>query len=173
MVFFKEKYEPNIINHLTNERIIQQWCDAHSIFLKVNADNSTLWAGFSNMYGQTNGLSYIEAGSFSYMVSMFLTGMGVSCGTEMYFREEDIEYRILKIFDVLKNEESDEEELAKKLFFAIFDLYKNEIEKYSFKTNHLTFRLSQSDYDKFMLVEGESKVDKLRVLMRKYFESKD
>ena len=70
----------------------------------------------------------------------------------------------------MKTEENDEEEIARKMFFAIFDLYKNDIEKYSFKVNHLTFRLSQSDYDRFMGVEGKDKVSKLRTLMRNYYK---
>lgn len=170
MVFFEEQQEPYIINHLTSVKTIQRWCDTHSIFLNVGADNSTFWAGFSNWYGQTNGLSYIEAGSFSYMVSMFMTGMGVSCGTEIYFREDDIEYHLLGVLESLKSEGNDEEDIARKMFFAIFDLYKNDIEKYSFKVNHLTFRLSQSDYDRFMGVEGKDKVSKLRTLMRNYYK---
>ena len=105
------------------------------------------------------------------MVSIFLTGMGVSCGTDMYFREDDIEYHLLGVYDDLKSEIDDEEELAKKMFFEIFNLYKNKIEKYSFKTNHLTFRLSQSDYDRFMNVKGKDKVSKLRTLMRNYYKN--
>lgn len=168
-MIFKKMYKPNIIQDIEVDTI-QNWCDTHNVFIKVDSDDSTLWAGFSNMYGQMHGLTYIEAGSFSYIVSMFMTGMGVSCGTDMYFREEDIEWDILRIIDTLKKNECDEEELAKDLFFEIFKLYKFNIEKYSFKTQSLIFRLSQSDYDKFMGVDGESKVDKLRRLLKRYYE---
>ena len=169
-MFIEEKLLPNIIKPSVTERSVQSWCDKHSVFIRVNSDWSTYWAGFANMYGQMNGLSFIESGSFSYMVSMFMTGMGVSCGTDMYFREEDIEYRILKIYDDLRETTDDEEELAKKLFYEIFDLYKNHIEKYSLKTNSLNFRISQSDYDRFMDVDGKTKIDKLRLLLRIYYE---
>lgn len=169
MIFFKKQYEPNIINPMANIITIQRWCDNHNIHLNVGADISTFWAGFANWYGQTNGLSFVEAGSFSYMVSIFMTGMGVSCGTEMYFREDNIEYRLIDTFEKMKEEFDDEEELAIKFFFVIFDLYDSEIEKYSFKTNHLTFRLSQTDYDNFMGVDGKTKVDKLRTLLKKYY----
>lgn len=171
MIFFTENYEPNIIIPTTSEKTVQRWCDTHNVVINVRSDLSTYWTGFSNMYGQLNGLSYIEAGSFSYMVSTFLTGMGVSCGTDIYFREDDIEYHLLGVYDKLKEEEDDEEELAKKMFFAIFDLYRNDIEKYSFKINHLTFRLSQSDYDRFMEVKGKDKISKLRTLMRFYYDN--
>ena len=169
MVYFKEKYKPWIINPLTNEKTIQRWCDTHNVFINVTADDSTLWAGFANMYGQMHGLTVVESGSFSYMVSMFMTGMGVSCGTEMYFRENDIEYHILGILDELRDEVDDEEELAKKLFYEIEELYKWDIEKYSLKTNSLNFRLSLSDYGRFMEVDGETKVDKLRTLLDNYY----
>lgn len=169
-MYFKNKYKPQIINPLVTEKTIQRWCDTHNIFLDVNADDSTLWAGFANMYGQMHGLTVVEASSFSYIISMAMTGMGVSCGTDMYFREEDIEYYVLRVYDELTVECKDEEELAKKLFYEILDLYRWDIEKYTLKTNSLNFRLSQSDYDKFMDVEGKTKVDKLRNLLRKYNE---
>lgn len=159
-----------MINPLTNEKTIQRWCDTHNVFIKVTADDSTLWAGFANMYGQMHGLTVVEAGSFSYMVSLFMTGMGVSCGTDMYFREDDIEYHILGILDELRDEVDDEEELAKKLFYEIEELYKWDIEKYSLKTNSLNFRLSLSDYGRFMEVDGDTKVDKLRALLDNYYK---
>lgn len=169
-MYFSEKYKPWVINPLTSEKTIQRWCDTHNIFIDVSADDSTLWAGFANMYGQGHGMSPLESASFSYMVSMAMTGMGVSCGTEMYFREKDIEYRILKIEEELGNECDDEEELVKMLFYEIAELYTWDIEKYALKTNALNFRLSQTDYDRFMDVEGDTKVDKLRALLKKYNE---
>lgn len=171
MIFFKKEYTPNIIMDSVNEKIVQRWCDSHNVMINVDSDLSTYWTGFSNMYGQLNGLSYIEAGSFGYMVSTFLTGRGVSCGTDLYFREEDIEYHLLGVLDQLRKEFDDEEEIAKELFSAIFDLYRNDVEKYSFKIHHLTFRLSQSDYDRFMCVDGKDKVSKLRTLVRVYYDS--
>ena len=168
-MYFKGRYKPQIINPLVTEKTIQRWCNTHNVFIDVTADDSTLWAGFSNMYGQMHGLSVIEAGSFSYMISMAMTGMGVSCGTDMYFREEDIEYRILKLYDELTEECSDEEELAKKLFYEILDIYRWDIEKYTLKTNALNFRLSQSDFDRFMDVPGSKKSEKLRFLLKKYY----
>lgn len=167
-MFFEKDILPNIVTHTTSERTVQNWCDKNGVYINVKSDLSTYWAGFANMYGQLHGLSHIEAGSFSYMVSMFMTGMGVSCGTDLYFREDDIENRILKICDEI-NEIYDEDKKALKLFYRIFDLYRYEIEKYSFKTNSLNFRLSQSDFDKFMNVDGQTKSDKLRNLLDMYY----
>lgn len=130
MVYFEEKHKPWIINPLSDEKTIQRWCDAHNVLIDVSADDSTLWAGFANMYGHMHNLTEVEAGSFSYMVSRFMTGVGVSCGTEKYFREDDIEQHIIGIYDELKNECDDEEELAKKLFYEIAELYIWDIEEY-------------------------------------------
>ncbi|MBP5422978.1 MAG: hypothetical protein J6Y78_11110 [Paludibacteraceae bacterium] len=168
-MYIEEKLLPNIIMPLVTERTVQKWCDKHHVFIRVDSDLSTYWAGFSNMYAQLKGLSYIEAGSFSYMVSMFMTGMGVSCGTDMYFREEDIELKILRIYDELKENYDDDEILGKELFDKIFQLYKYDIEKYTLKTNSLNFRLSQIDYDRFMNVMGKTKSDKLRSLLDFYY----
>ena len=169
-MYIEEKLLPNIIMPLVNERNVQRWCDKHHVFIRVDSDLSTYWAGFARMWGELNGLSYLEASSFSYMVSKFITGMGVSCGSEMYFREEDIEMRILNMYDEIKGETDDDEELGRKLFMSIYELYLNDSEKYTFKTNALNFRLSQTDFDRFMNVPGVKKSDKLRFLLDKYYK---
>ena len=167
MKYFKKEYEPSIIKH-TNKRIVQEWCDKHNVPIKI--DNlSTFWYGFCVMYGQLNGLTYIESNSFGYMVSMFITGDCVNLGTDVYFREGDIEWNLIGIYDELKKDNSDEEELVKEFFYYTIKLYLTDIEKYTYKIHHLTFRLSQSDYDKFMDVDGKDKVSKLRTLIKYYY----
>lgn len=169
MIYFEKELKPTIINRNINEKKIQKWCDENGVYLKIT-DNSTYWAGFANFYGKHHGLSVIESGSFAYIVSLYFGGMGVSCETDAYFRESDIDYRILGVYSELKNEITDEEELAINLFYKIFDLYKNDIEQFSFKIHPLNFRLSESDYSRFMGVDGDTKADKLRTLLAKYYK---
>ena len=130
MVYFEEKHNPYIVSPLADEKRIQKWCDTHNVFIDVSADDSALWAGFAYMYGDMHNLTEVETGSFGYMVSKFMTGVGVSCGTDIHFREDDIEQHIIGIYDELKEECNDEEELAKKLFYEIAELYIWDIEEY-------------------------------------------
>ena len=168
MMFFKEEFDPTIINEHVTRESMQNWCDNHNIFIHIY-DTPTFWAGFANFYGQNHGLTFVEASSFAHMVSLFIGGMGISCGTEAYFREENIEMAILEKLNDLRNKENDEMKIATMLFDDIFKIYRDDIEKYSFKIHMLSFRLSQSDFDKFNAVEGDSKISKLRELLDNYF----
>ena len=169
-MYIESKLLPNIIMPLVNERNVQRWCDKHHVFIRVDSDLSTYWAGFARMWGELHGLSYLEASSFSYMVSMVMTGMGVSCGSDMYFREEDIEQKVLNMYDELNKRDIDDEALGVAMFMGIYELYLHDSEKYTFKTNALNFRLSQTDFDRFMNVPGIKKSDKLRFLLDKYYQ---
>lgn len=169
MRFFKNEYEPTIINENITKGNLQKWCDTNGVDIKIHG-NSTYWAGFSMFYALHRNMSYIEASSFAYMVSMFMTGTGVSDGTEAYFREANIEFALIGKLEELKMNINDEEKVAVKFFEEIYRLYKDDIEKYTYKIHMLSFRLSQSDFDMFNSVNGRSKVEKLRVLMNHYFE---
>lgn len=169
MIYFEKELKPTIINENITEPNIQRWCDENGVYIKI-IDNPTFWAGFANFYGNHHGLSVVESGSFAYIISLCFGGMGVSCETDRYFRESDIEYKVLEMYDELKDEIGDEEELAINLFYRIFKLYRDDIEKYSFKIHPLNFRLSETDYSRFMEVEGNTKADKLRTLLKLYYK---
>ena len=166
-MFFEKQYKYTIIdNEITTEEL-QKYLKEQDIGLQI-VDNSTEWAAFAQYYGRRNGLNDIVATSFSYMISLFMTGMGISASTEMYFREEQIEFTII---DALNNMNKDiaEEKKAVMLFEFIFNLYHLDIRKYEYKTEKLDFRLGISDYDKFMNIPGKSKSDKLRELLLYYY----
>lgn len=163
-MFFKES-SPSIIEEYKLKEL-EDFLQQNNIHMNI-VDCPTLWAAFANKYGREHGLKDHTAASFSYMVSMFIAGMGVSAGTEFYFKEEEIEFKIFDRYNKL-DETVAEEENIKILFFFIFDIYVNEIEKYEKKIKRIDFRVSQSEYEDFMEVEGGSKVDKLRTLLNNY-----
>ena len=76
----------------------------------------------------------------------------------------------MNMYDKLKEEIDDDEALGVAMFMGIYELYLHDSEKYSFKTNALNFRLSQTDFDRFMNVPGTKKSDKLRFLLDKYYQ---
>ena len=63
-------------------------------------------------------------------------------------------------------EEYSEDILIKKLFNKVFQLYKEDMEDYSFKTGILTVKMSINMYEKFRLVEGKTKTEKLNNLLK-------
>lgn len=155
-------FKPEIIENYNQENI-EKWLKENNVYLNI-VDNPTLWAAFANKYGREHGLSEIESASFSYMVSMFLGGMGVSASTEEYYNEEKIEFEIV---DIINNLEGTEEERAKELFFKILEIYQNNISRYERKVVSLSFRLTQSEYDRFMEIPGDSKSEKMHNLFLK------
>ena len=52
-------------------------------------------------------------------------------------------------------------------FMQVFDLYKNDIEKYELKNRRIEVRVSERQYQKFLDLPGETKSDKFRNLLNK------
>lgn len=166
-MFWKKEYDYSIIDNEINDKDLQEFLRENSIFLEI-VDNSTRWCAFAQYYGRKYNLSDLEAASFSNMISIFMTGMSCSAGTEIYFKEETIEYKVLEYYNTQQFD--DKIKQAKDLFYFIFDLYQNDISKYEFQDLRLEFRISQNTLNKFNSVEGDNKKQKLLNLIDYYFK---
>ncbi len=166
ILFFKREYGPSII-HEYDLMELKKFLKDNQIYLEIN-DQPSLWAGFSQWFGRTHGLNELESASFSSIVSTFLSGLCVSCGTEMYFYEERIENRVIDYYNSQNFE--NEKEQVKDLFYFIFNIYKNEIHKYEIQNSRLEFRVSQNFLNRFNQVNGDSKKEKLLNLVDYYFK---
>lgn len=164
-MFWEKEYDYTIIDKSINDKFLKDFLKENGIFLDIN-DNPSRWCAFSQYYGRTNGLNAIESASFSFMISNFMSYMGVSAGTEAYYKEETIEFKILEMYNNIKNEECCEEDKVKKLFNKIFLFYRNNIEEYEWKNRRLQLRISESDYIKFQQIPGKTLTDKFRKLLK-------
>lgn len=167
-MFFEQKFDYNIIEEVSAETL-QEFCNENDLNIKVGVMDNTDWAIFAQWYGSNHGLNFIESVSFAYMVSLFMTGLGVSASTEFYLKEEQIEYNILDALNDIKVQFDDEFEQARTLFDYIFILYKEKITQYWKKTERMNLRVSVRQLDDFNNVEGKSKSDKLQTLLDNYY----
>lgn len=137
-------------------------------------NNIFTWAAFAYYYGMNNGLSENESISFAEKIINFFSGNegGLYFGlpeefkknidTEKYFKDDEI-YNFLS--HVISNIEGNRYSHAKEIFMTTFDIYKNHIQNFEYKTKRLEFRVSQRQYNQFMSLPGKSKADKLDALM--------
>ena len=165
IMFWEKEYTYEIIDDTISISELQEFLRNNSIFLDI-IDNSTAWCAFAQYYGRTNGLNDIESASFSFIISTFMSPMGVSAGTEVYYKEENIELKVIDIYTKLQEQDINEEDKVKQLFNEIFLLYRNDIEEYSWKNRRLQLRISESDYEKFHQLPGKTITDKFRNLLR-------
>jgi hypothetical protein len=126
-----------------------------------------MWCAFAQYFGLNHGFDVVKAPSFSYIVSLFMTGMGISASTEMYFKEEQLEYDLLDALNEIKSEDIAEEEMVKKMFKHIFEIYENDISKYEYSTERLSLRLTPSEMQKFKSIEGKDNKEKFKKLLDK------
>jgi len=167
-MFFKRQYDYTIIDKNVTEEEIKEVLKENNIHLSIE-DPSGKWAGFSHYYGIKNGFNTVKSGSFAHMVSLFLTGLGASCGTEMYYKEEEIEFTLLQaITNMMKLQDITEENKAKMVFEFIFNFYQSDAELYEKTFTTFTMKLTYSEYEKFNNVQGETKADKFRTLLANY-----
>lgn len=161
-MFWKTEHEYNIIEDISVEEL-EEFLTENHIYLNLDGA-AERWAAFSNYYGKKHGLNPFESASFSSIISTFMAGMGVSAGTEAYFNEEAIEGKVIGLYNQL-HEDANEINMKKILFSQVFDLYKNNIEKYELKNRRIEVRVSEREYQKFLELPGETKSDKFRNLL--------
>ena len=161
-MFWKTEHEYNIIEDISVEEL-EEFLTENHIYLNLEGV-AERWAAFSNYYGRKHGLNPFESASFSSIISTFMAGMGVSAGTDVYFNEEAIENKVIDLYNQLP--ETDEISRKRMLFRQVFDLYKNDIEKYELKNRRIEVRVSEREYQKFLDLPGETKSDKFRNLLK-------
>ena len=162
-MFWEKEDEYKIIENVSVEEL-EKFLTENHIYLNLDGA-AERWAAFSNYYGRKHGLNPFESASFSSITSTFMTGMGVSAGTEAYFNEEAIENKVIDLYNQLP-ETADEISRKRMLFRQVFDLYKNDIEKYELKNRRIEVRVSEREYQKFLELPGDSKSDKFRKLLK-------
>ena len=162
-MFWEKEEEYKIIEDVSVSEL-EKFLTENHIYLDLNGV-AERWAAFSNYYGRKHGLNELESASFSSIISTFMAGMGVSAGTEAYFNEEAIEGKVIDLYNQLP-ETADEISRKKILFMQVFDLYKNDIEKYELKNRRIEVRVSEREYQKFIGLPGDSKSDKFRNLLK-------
>lgn len=165
-MFWKNKYEYSIIDDEITDKDLQEFLKENNIFLDI-VDNSTRWCAFAQHYGHKHGLSSVHATSFSYMVSLFMTGMGISASTEMYIKEETLELNLVDYYNQLQSEDSSETEKVIKMFNHIFKVYSEEISEYEYATERVSLKLTPSQMEKFLSLEGENNKQKFINLLEK------
>lgn len=165
-MFWNGVYEYTIIDDSVSENDLKEFLKENMIFLEI-VDNSTRWCAFAHYYGHKHGLSSVHATSFSYMVSLFMTGMGISASTEIYFKEEKIELDLVDEYNSINEEEIPEKEKVIKLFDSIFKLYSEEISEYEYATERVSLKLTPSQMEKFLSLEGENNKQKFINLLEK------
>lgn len=165
-MFWKNKYEYSIIDDEITDNDLQEFLKENNIFLDI-VDNSTRWCAFAQHYGHKHGLSSVHATSFSYMVSLFMTGMGISASTEMYIKEETLELNLVDYYNQLQSEDSSETEKVIKMFNHIFKVYSEEISEYEYATERVSLKLTPSQMEKFLSLEGENNKQKFINLLEK------
>ena len=162
-MFWEKEDEYKIIEEVSVSEL-EKFLTENHIYLNLNGC-AERWAAFSNYYGRKHGLNPFESASFSSIISTFMGGMGVSAGTDVYFNEEAIENKVIDLYNQLP-ETADEISRKKILFMQVFDLYKNDIEKYELKNRRIEVRVSEREYQKFIGLPGDSKSDKFRKLLK-------
>ena len=125
-IFFDNDYEPGIIDETSID----------DLEMKVGVlarpypleDLPNRWAYFSYLKGLENGLSEMYSINFGYIISSFISGMGVDAGTDIYFRM-GIDEAVFDIYEdcnkLSKKEGWTEEKLVTEFFHTVLLFYKS------------------------------------------------
>lgn len=165
-MFWEKEYLPSVVGCELNDEELQSFLKGNDIGLQI-VDNSTRWCAYAQSYGKNHGFDVVHTTSFAYMVSLFMTGMGISASTEMYIKEETLELDLIDKLNGIKSKSSNEEEQVKTMFNTIFDIYSNHISEYEYATERLNFKLTPTQMKKFQSLPGENNKEKFKSLLDK------
>lgn len=165
-MFWEKEYLPSVMGCELNDEELQEFLKENDIGLQI-VDNSTRWCAFAQRYAHQHDFDVIKATSFSYMISFFMTGMGISASTFLYFKEEQLESDLIDYLNKLKKATADEEEQVRCMFVKIFKIYNEDISTYEYATERLSFKLTPSEMEKFQSIEGKNNTDKFKNLLNK------
>lgn len=163
-MFWEKEYRPTVVGCELSDEELEQFLEKIDVKFQI-VDNSTRWCAFAQYYAHENGFDIVHATSFAYIVSLFMTGMGISAGTEMYIKEETLEYDLIDKLNEIKSEISNEDEQVKTMFNTIFNVYSNDISNYEYATERLSFKLTPTEMKKFQSVTGENNKEKFKKLL--------
>lgn len=168
MTIFNAIYSPNeIFDETISEDMYMGMSKGYGIpYVSSLTDK---WFIYSINHCLDKGFDVYRANSFAHIISLFITGMGRSCGTDAYFKEEEIEFFALDLFngydDSLK-----EKDKIRMFFNDMFVLYEEHIESYTIKNQRLQIRCSILLLEQFNNVDGNTANEKLENLLRCYKE---
>ncbi|WP_042708038.1 hypothetical protein [Methanobrevibacter wolinii] len=167
-MFFDNTKIKEISQEEITDEFLQEFINKKELGFRVSDSESNRWTAYAVYIGiEKMNLTQFESCSFGYMISLYFSGMGLSCGTDTWFREDEIELKLLNRYnDLLSDETLNDHERKKNLFKFICDLYKNHIDKYAYKTETLSFRVSISTKQRFDEIEGNSFNEKLINLLK-------
>lgn len=158
-MFFKDNYEYTIIEDISLEELETEGLD-------LEFDSSNRWAAYAIYRGKKEGLTTTAQMSMASIVSGFMGGLVVSASTDKYYKEEKIDHVVIDELNRLQGTDLNETEKVKALFDFILNLYKNNIMDYERKIHRINPRLTQSEYDQFMKIEGDTASEKIKTMLK-------
>lgn len=171
-MFLSKEYHPSILKEASpkivgcelSDKELQKFLNEIDVGFQI-IDNSTRWAAFAQYYAYQYNFNKIKAASFAYMVSLFMTGIGISLSTEMYFKEAQIESDLEDKLNQIKSKYDDEKKQMIALFRNIFWTYKQHSSKYEYATERLSFKVTLSEMEKFQAIKGRNNKEKFKKLI--------
>lgn len=138
--------------------------------IKINPpDNMSMWRAWGYYFAITHNMSDIEAESFSYLLSRLVTfSTDKVIRKNEYFKESVIESKIEDMDLQLWIQGFTIETRIKLIFNNLYEIYKNELDDYSYKNYRLNFRVSKKQFNDYMEIQGETKSEKLDALLDSY-----
>lgn len=163
-MFWKKEYPPTVVGCESTDEELQKTINEIGCTFQI-VDNSTRWGAYAQKWAYEHDFDLIHATSFAYMVSLFMTGMGISAGTEAYLKEEKLELDLVDFLNKIKGEISHEDDQVRNMFEHIADVYMNHISEYEYATERLSFKLTPSEMKKFQEVDGKNNKEKFKNLL--------
>ena len=165
---FNEKWPYTTIEDIPTEEIMQT-LKPLGVNIQMGVNETDDWKAFSIFYGALHGLNLMEAKCFAEVVTGFMTDH-VTVTENKYLKILAIQFDVLQQLPKIRESDEPEREQVKTLFYYIFILFHDKINRYYKKSERLEFRCTIKQLQAFNGVEGDSKTEKLETLLDHYYK---
>lgn len=157
----------------TNEKEIEKEAEIlRSLGITVDISNDTdKWLVCSYIYALNQGLKDYQARSFASEFTLFKTGIIKHTDTNLIYREDWLDsYLCDKFCEILDDCDGEKDDLFWARFLGFMSAFYRSAHSWHYERikHQVNVKMSEAEYDDFMGVRGEKKIDKFVTLLTHY-----
>ena len=157
----------------TNEKELEKEAKSLALFgIETDlSDEVDRWLVSAYTYALNQGLKDYQARSFASEFTLLKTGSIRNCNVDIFYREDWLDsYLCNKFKEMLADCDGEKDDLFWARFIGFLSAFYRSTESWHYERvkHQVNVKLSREEYDLFLSVEGEKKIDKFVTLLTRY-----
>ena len=165
------KYE-DLIGFMTDAQLEKEAENLQQLGITIDlSDETDKWLVSAYIYALNNHLKDYQARSFASEFTLLKTGSIRNCNVDIYYREDWLDSFLCDKFrEILDDCDGEKDDLFWARFLGFMSAFYRSTESWHYERvkHQVNVKLSREEYELFLSVEGEKKIDKFTTLLKQY-----